>query len=344
EVMLLQKFRYNYRDYDDVVIPKVKDKLSSDTLIVMEYIKGKPLAKSSLDEKESEEVSKLLINVIIRQILKDGIFHADPHPGNILYTEDGEISYLDFGMVGRLSRKMRNQLIDLLEAVRSSEPEWILQEIIAISENEIEVDTETLVREIMEIKDRYIGVSVKDISVGKAFLEIFDLVRRYKILINPGYTYVGKAIFTTEETIRNLSGDLNIWKAIEPQLKKLYKARFAPKNIWKDFKMLAKTASRFIGGFPEQARVIMKKLKTGKLEIEFRHMGLENLIKTLDRISNRLSFSLIISALIVASSLIIQIEKGPMLLGISAFGLVGYLFATLLGVWLLWSILKSGRL
>ncbi len=342
--MLLQKFRFNYRNFDGVIIPKVKEKLSSESLIVMDYIEGRSLANSSLEKKERERIAKLLINVIIRQILNDGIFHADPHPGNILYTEDGKITYLDFGMVGRLSRKMRNQLIDLLEAVRASEPEWILQEIMAISESEIDVETETLVREIMEIKDRYIGVSVKDISVGKAFLEIFDLVRRYQILINPGYTYVGKAIFTTEEMVRNLCGDINILKTIEPQLKKLYKERFSPRNLWMDFKMLTKTALRFINGFPEQARVIMKKLKTGKLEIEFRHMGLENLIHTLDKISNRISFSLIISALIVASSLIIQIDKGPMILGISAFGLVGYLLATVLGFWLLWSILKSGRL
>ncbi|MFW6134385.1 MAG: ABC1 kinase family protein [Elusimicrobiota bacterium] len=344
EAILIRKFKYNHRDIPEVVIPGIINELSTEKILVMEYIEGTPLNKSKLTGYESRKIAQLGVEVLARQILKDGLFHADPHPGNLFYTEDRKLSYLDFGMIGRLSLTMRNQLIDLLIALRSGEAELILQQVLIIGEYEGEIDSNTLIREIMEIMDRYIGVPIKEISIGKALFDIFDLIRRQRVLIHPIYTVVGKSILTSESTARYLDDEIDIIEVLSPHLKKFLLEKYKPENLWLNLRLKGKDIYRLLSELPSNIRQIVNKLKSGQLEIEFKHEGLENLIHTIDRTSNRISFSLIIAALIVGSSLVIQIEKGPTLMGISIFGLVGYLFASILGFWLLWSIIRSGRL
>ncbi|MDA3792711.1 MAG: AarF/UbiB family protein [Elusimicrobia bacterium] len=344
EAVIINKFRENHRDFKDIVIPKVYRELTAEGILVMEFINGRPVDKADIKTKDRRRLAKLGIRVMTQQILVDGLFHADPHPGNILYTEDGKLSYLDFGLIGRLSTTMKNHLTDIFMAVSSGESEWILQEVLTIAGSKDEIDRNALLIEIMEIKDKYMGISLKDISIGKAFMELFNIIRTHNILIQPAYSFVGKAVLTSENTARLLDEDIDIMEVMEPQLKKIAIKRYSPKNLWISFRMLLKDSSRFLKDFPTQIREVLNKLKAGQLEIEFRHVGLENLIHTLDKLSNRIAFSLIIAALIIGSSLIIQLQSGPMFFGISAFGLSGYLFASILGVWLLWSIIRSGRL
>ncbi|MEA3507027.1 MAG: AarF/UbiB family protein [Elusimicrobiota bacterium] len=344
EAIIINKIRCNHRDFEGVIIPEVYEELTTDGILVMEFINGCPIDKAEIKRKEGRRLAELGVRVLTKQIMTDGLFHADPHPGNLIYTEDGRLSYLDFGLAGRLSTTMKNHLTDIFLALYSGEAEWILQEVLTISELSREIDREALLREIMEIKDKYMGVALKNISMGRAFMEIFNLIRTHDIRVSPAYSYVGKAVLTLENTARSLDEDIDIMAILEPQLKRIAIQRYSPKNLWVNFRMLLKDTSRFVKDFPLQIREVFKKLKSGQLEIEFRHMGLEELIKTLDKLSNRLSFSLIIAALIIGSSLIIQLQVGPTFFGFSAFGLTGYLLASFLGIWLLWSIIRSGRL
>ncbi len=344
EAIILSAIKENHKDMKEVVIPSVQKELCSENILAMDFIEGLPLNKAVMTRSEKKKIALVGVKTFFRQALRDGLFHADPHPGNMLYTPDGKISYLDFGMVGRLSFSMRKQLIDLLLALHSSQSEWVLQEILSIGEFREEVDRETLLREIMEITERYIKVPVRDMSVGKAAMAVAEIMKKYRITVNPLYALVARALSMAEETGRILDPDMDPLSVLEPELKKVYMERFEPKNLIMSGRLTGKSFGRFIMDLPYNLGQILKKLKTGQLEIEFRHIGLEGLINTLDRLSNRLTFGIIIAALIVGSSLVIQIDKGPMFYDIPVLGLAGFIIASVMGVWLLWSIIRSGRL
>ncbi len=344
EAIILQNIRKNHSDMEDVLIPAPVKKLSGKNILAMDFIEGIPLDKAVMTRSERKKIALAGLKAFFRQALRDGLFHADPHPGNMLFTPDGKLSYLDFGMVGRLSFSMRKQLIDLLLSIHSSRPEWALQEVLAMGEFREEVDRESLLREIMEITDRYIKVPVRDMSAGGAALNIASVMKKYRITVNPVYALVARALAMAEETGKKLAPGMDPLKVLEPELKKVYLERFKPSNLIMSWKLTGKSFSRFLSDIPFNLGQILKKLKTGQLEIEFRHVGLEGLIQTLDRLSNRLTFGLIISALIVGSSLVIQTDKGPSVMGLPALGFGGFLIALVMGVWLLWSIIRSGRL
>ncbi len=344
EAIILNAIKENHKDMKEVVIPSVKKDLCSENILAMDFIEGLPLNKAVMTRTEKKKTALLGIKTFFRQALRDGLFHADPHPGNILYTSDGKISYLDFGMIGRLSFTMRKQLIDLLLALHASKPELVLQEMLSIGEFREELDRESLIRDIMEITDRYIKVPISEMSVGKAAMSVAEIMKKYKLTVNPVYALVARALSMAEETGRALDPDINPFSTLEPELRKVYLERFEPRNLIMSWRLTGKSFGRFITELPYHLGQILKKLKTGQLEIEFRHVGLEGLIKTLDKLSNRLTFGIIIAALIVGSSLVIQIDKGPMLYDIPLLGFAGFIIASIMGVWLLWSIIRSGRL
>ena len=344
EAIIMKRFRQNHRDIKDlVIIPEIIEELSTEKILVMEFIEGLSLEKADLSTPERKRLARLGAEVLSRQILRDGFFHADPHSGNLLYTRDGRLSYLDFGMIGRLSRRMRNELVDLLLAAHTNEPEAILQELLILADVRKEVDRETLVREIMEVSDRYLNISLEEVSVGRAMFDIFEIIRRHAITVHPAYTSVVRAILTAEETARSLDSRINLLEEIAPQLRRLFFARYRPESLWVNARILGKDIYRFINDMPSQMGQIMRKLKTGQLEIEFRHIGLEGLIRALDRLSGRVSFSLVIASLIVGSSLIMHVRAGPFIFGMPALGFIGYTLSVLFAIWLLWSIIRSRK-
>jgi ubiquinone biosynthesis protein len=344
EAIMIEKFRYNSRKIEKIIMPEARLDLSTEDILVMTFIEGTPFNRYEFNNQEREELSRIGIKVMLKQILDDGLFHADPHAGNLIYTKDKKISYIDFGMTGRLSKSMRNQLIDLLFAIYVKEAEWVLREILVMGEIKDEIDTKALARDLMEVIDRYTDRSIRDISLGRAFLEIFDIIRNYQIILDPAYAVVVKTMVTAEKTARDLNDKVNILEVISWQLKRLFITKNEPKNLLLNMSLYAKDVYRLLGELPVQLREILKKLKSGQLEIEFKHVGLENLIHTLDRISNRIAFSLIIASLIVGSSIIMILKPEPLFFGIPIFGFLGYVFASLLGIWLLFSIIRSGRL
>ncbi|MFH1416403.1 MAG: AarF/UbiB family protein [Elusimicrobiota bacterium] len=345
EAMLLDRFRQNHKGINEVVIPQPFKNLSSETVLVMSFIEGKPIDECCMDDDEKARIARLLISILVKQVLQDGIFHADPHAGNLLYTPEGKISYLDYGLIGRLGPSMRYHMIDLLQALYSNEPEWIMQEVLALGELDGEVDKNSLIRDVMEVSERYVGVPIKEISTGKALLDLFDIIRRYRIVIHPAYAVVGKAVLTAETIARALDDDINVTEATSAQIKTLVAERYSLKRLGLRLRLLGNDVYRLTSELPGQLREILVKLKSGTLEIEFKHIGLENLIKALDKVSNRLTAGMITAAVIIGSSIIIAVHKeGPLVLGISLFGFVGYLIASILGIGLVIAIIRSGRL
>jgi ubiquinone biosynthesis protein len=333
----------------DVHIPKVFWDFTTSKVLTMAYIEGITLNNPEALLEQGHDlklVAERLVNSMFHQVLIEGFFHADPHPGNIIVLKDGSIAFVDFGMVGRLNEEMKDNLISLLIAMMRKDSDGILKAILHLGLVEEEMDTKELQFDLDLLREQYYDIPLSQLSLGDALNDLFVMANRHRIRMPVDLTLLGKAMITVEGVAEKLDPHLSLVNLAEPFGRRLLKERFhpqqAPKRWLKQLSALADT----IISFPKQASHLSKLVRTGKLKVEIGIPEIDLLLRKLDQISNRisisivlLSFSLIMVGLIVASS----VGKTPSVIlhfpGIE----VGSAIAGLMLLWLLYSIFKSGR-
>jgi ubiquinone biosynthesis protein len=310
----------------------------------MEYVQGtklKDLKTETLTDPES--TAKQGLKAAIKQILDDGFFHADPHPGNLLITKQERICLMDWGMTGRLSERDRHQLIDLLKSVVDKDSEAMVHALLRISSAEEAIDQRDLERELLDILDSYYAVPIKEMNIGQLLMAITELLRTYRLRLPPDLIIMIKALVTAEGTARLIYPDLDIVSEAKDYISSLALERFKPKSLWRNFRF---TLSEFFSlqkELPRRLVQIVNKADSGDLTLGFRHENLAPLRNTLDNITNRLTFGIIIAAMIIGSSMIITTGIGPFLFGFPALGVIGYLISGLLGLWLIFNIIRKRK-
>ncbi len=336
----LKNFRSFFENDDFLYIPEVYDEYCSENYITMEYIEGikinnfTKLKDSKIDliklsEKWSEKV--------IEQILVYGYFHADPHPGNIFVLKDNRIAYLDFGMIGRLTDKMKFNIANLIIGIAGKDVDLIVKTLKNMTPDFYVEDINSFKRDLLDFIDMYYNVPLKDFNVGKVFKELFRILRKYEISIITDYILLDKTILTLEAIGRKLNPDFNLVEKAYSHVKRILKEQKSLKKILsKDLKKRVQNFYEVSEEIPGYILDSFKTLLSKNLVINFKHQGLEDFTKEMDRSVNRLIFGLIISATLISSSFLIKIS--------TFFGVVGFSFATFLGLWLLYGIFKSGRL
>lgn len=348
EVSNMKRFRNNFNNNSRIVVPEVIDRLSSERLIVMEKIKGKKLSEVSLNVKKERDfkagfLAELGAKALMKQVLIDGFFHADPHPGNIFIIDKDKIAYIDFGLMGQLTPEMRDYLAVLFFAVLRKNVDVIVDTMIEVGIVSREINMRKFKLDVQELIYHYYGIDLKDIDYIKVLDDFQRIIYKYHIKMPEDFLLLARAIAVSEGVGYMIDPDFNVAEVGNKFLLKLIKDRIKPKNIvgriakkvW-DFRQSTK-------GFPGKLSNILDKLSNDEFTIKFKHMNLESLINKLDIISNRLSISLIISALIIGSSMILQTDMHPMFLGIPVLGLLGYIVAGVFGFWLVIDILRSGK-
>lgn len=346
EATHIVRFQLNFKYNSTVYVPKVFHNLSTGRVLTIERIKGtkitdiEGLEKSGLDRKE---IAVNGANAILKQIFVDGYFHADPHPGNIFVTEGNKIVFLDYAMVGRIDEATKDQLANILTAIIERDVSEISDTFIAMGLID-EVDIRRLNSGFADLIDSYYGIPLKELKIGPLLVDIIKLVSQHRIKIPPDLFLLAKTILTIESVGRRLCPEFNMTVQAKPFVEDLLKSRYSPKKIAKEIREFAKDLYRFKSTFPKDLNIILSKIKKGTLGIDFEHHGLENLILHMDKVSNRIAFSVVIAALVIGSSLIMQTDKGPLFLGFPVLGIIGFLVASILGLGLAIAILRSGRL
>jgi len=281
-------------------------------------------------------------DAVFKQCLRYGFFHADPHPGNIFVLRENVIAPLDYGMMGRLDQEMRGALGALLAALVNQDVKRTTKILLRMGGTQEGIDRRGFEREVDDLLNRYMGIPLSQLDMKDIFNEIFPLLSKYRLRVPSDFALMGRALVTAEGVGRELDPDFDILPLAKPYLKKLMLKRIgrwlrALQDLWEDLNDL-------FTHLPGDIEQILTKTKKGELVVKFEHRGLEHLILTLDKSSNRLSFSLIIAALIIGSSLVMQLNRGPQLFGFPIFGILGFLIAGLFGLWLVVAILRSGRM
>ncbi len=342
----IDKFRTNFKYSDTVYIPKVYWQLTTPKILTMEYIRG--IKIFDIDDTHDSRYDKKTIsargaNMILKQIFEDGFFHGDPHPGNIFIAENNVIALIDFGLVGRVEKETMDNMANLLIAVIENNTNKIIKSLVKMEIVDSEMNTRELKIEIKEFIDRYYGMPLKELRIGLIIEEVLESMIRHQIKMPSDLILLSKSLITIEGVGKSLDPDFDMIAHAKPFARQLISKKYSFTNLWNRGSGSFKELINFLEVFPNDFLWLIRSLRKGDLNIGFQHKGLDKLIQEIDRSSNQLSFSMIIAALIMGSSMILSQPVGPFLFGYPAVGIIGYLFASFLGLILIISILRSGR-
>jgi ubiquinone biosynthesis protein len=343
----VERFASNFADSTTVYIPKIFWDYSGEIVLTMEYVPGikiSQLEKLRAQGYDLKEIARRGADAFLQQVLDYGLFHADPHPGNIFVLPDQVICMIDFGMVGRLGQDLKEQLLDLLQALLERDVDRIISQLLYSGELTDTADLKNLRRDLHDFIEDYYDLVLQDIKIGRLLSEFIEILTHHRIHFPPDYMMLAKALVVMEGVGRQLDPNFNMISHMRPYVKSLIVERFSPKNISAQASRIAVAYTSLAKNLPHDIKEFLNRLNRNKFKIDLEHRGLEKLVTDLDRSSNRVSFSLVIGSLIVGSSLVMQIDKGPMVFGFPLLGLLGYSIAGLLGLWLAVGILRSGRL
>lgn len=277
-------------------------------------------------------------------IFEDGFYHADPHPGNILVSREGKIIFLDFGMAGHIDPVLRENLTNLIIAIQLNDIDVLVE---ALSElgliSDAGSEKPTLKIKLEELLNKYYSLSSKFIDPTAFLRDIIDIFARTKGRIPTNLMLLSKTLVIRDEISRKLDPDHNFGELTQPYVKKMLEERKKASHIIKEAEKTVMDLVNLMKNLPRKMSRLLTKAEKGTLKLELEHVGLDGLVEEIDIMSNRLSFSMIIAALIVGSSLIIQTRMSPSLFGVPLLGIIGFLIAGLLGIGLLISIIRSGK-
>ena len=347
ELSNIQRFASQFVDNPAIHVPRVYRELSSQRILTMENIKGVKASKvEQLREKgmDLRLIAERGCNLIMEQIFVHGFFHADPHPGNIFILPDNVICFIDFGMMGRLSLQNREDFTDLLLHIIARHERKLTDSVLKLTNHYGEVDRDALTRDLAEMLDRYLYLPLKELEAGKILYQLLELVSRHKIYFKPNLYLMMKAISTVEGVGQMLDPDLELIRLAEPFMRRIKNDRLRLSRIADETGLTTSEYLELIRELPDELRAIIRQIRQGRMKLEFEHLGLDKLRSALDQVSNRISFAIVLAALIIGSSVIVHSNLPPRWNGIPIIGLAGFLVAGVMGFWLLLSIIRHGRM
>ncbi len=342
-----ERFAANFSDDKAVHIPKVFWEYTGQTVLTLEYVSG--IKISNLDELKKAGLDLKIIaqngaDNFLKQVFIHGLFHADPHPGNIHILPGNILCIFDFGMVGRLDDDLKLHLTELLLCVLRRDVDHLISQLLYSGDLHDDSNTRNLKRDLTEFIDDYYDIMLQDLKVGKLLLDFVEILTEHQIKFPANLMLLSRALFVMEGIGRQLDPNFNMVAQLKPFAEQVIKDRYSPASIVKEATRTLQSYQALGKSLPKDIKEFINRINRNKFKIDVEHRGFERLVNDLDKSSNRISFSMIIAALIVGSSLVMQIDKGPMLFGFPILGLLGYSVAGFLGLGLAIAILRSGRM
>ena len=335
----------NLADDLNIKIPNVYWQWTGERLNVQEYIEG--IQGRDLAAVEAAGLDRKLLadrgtGAVMKMIMEDGFFHADPHAGNVFYLDDNKLAFIDFGMVGRLTEDRREQVVNLLYGMTNHLPVKVAEILEDWSDN-IHTDEQILTIDIEVFVDQYSSLALKDLSLTNMMTDLMAILRDHKLILPPDLALLIKAYITLDGLGRHLNPEFNTLVFAAPYLQKVMDERYRPEAMvrrgWRNLISVADLLS----SLPRDLRKLLRASRKGAFQIDItvRHLG--QYVNHIDNAISRLTMGIVTAALIIGSSIIMTVEGGPELFGLPAFGFLGYMFATVTGIWLLHSIWRGGQ-
>lgn len=333
----------NLEAVDAVVLPRVISAFTRERLLVMTRLRGTSAADwlSGLRDVafDARAMASLGTDVVLRMVFEDGVFHADPHPGNLLFLDTGRLGLLDFGQVAHLSEARRRDLLRILLGVASRDEDTIIDVLLEWSPgNDCEVDV--LAGDVRAFIDRYYGAELQDLDVERLLLDLSEMVRENDLYLPADVAILVKVFLLLEGLGRALDPGFRLSSHIEPLARGLERRLLSKRSL---MRRGANELRSLLMDLPRDVDRVLKRLRRGKLRLELDLERLEHFGERISSSANRLTIGMITAALIIGTAIAMTIDAGPRIFGIPALGLVGFVFSIVLGLGLLWSIWQSTR-
>ncbi len=347
EAANMERMAGQFRHDKTVHIPKVYTAESSERVLTMEFVDG--IKASDIDAIDRAGLNRKLItrrgaDFIMKQVFEHGFFHADPHPGNIFILAGNRICPVDFGMTGFLDRSTRELFVDIIHAVAFNNARLAARLLCELCDYERQPDMVQLEKDVALFVSVHLTRTLKEIRTSRMVNQLIGLCVSHGLRIPPDLFLMMKAFISIEDVARKLNPDFNMLGHAVPYVTTARYLKFSPSKIAQDLRDIARESYKLIQQLPADTLEILRLVREGKLKIVIDIQGLDKLIVHQDQTSNRISFSIIIAALILGSAIVINSEVPPMLFGVSVIGIAGFLAAGIMGIWLLVAIIQKGRL
>ncbi len=348
ETRNIQRFAQNFADDPHIVIPKIFPEWTSELLLVQEHVEGVPA--TDLAAVEAAGLDRKLLaergaEVFLRMILMDGVFHAEPDRGNVVYLPGNRIVVIDFGMVGRLSPQRRRQVIDLLAGLARMAEQPML-EVLLDWAGEAQVDEAKLAADVNELVFDFEGIPLRDIRIGAALRQFAAIVREHSIVLPSDLSLMFKTLITLEGLGRQYDPDFHIVKHLTPLLKRALAERYAPRELARRARGIAEEFFELVSSVPRDVARLLREARRGKMRIDLDLKRLDSFGRQLDRTLDRVTMGIMTASLVIGSAILLTVEGGPRLLGVPVLpvlGLAGYVMAFVNSLWIIYGIWRSGR-
>ncbi len=347
EAAHIERFARQFLSTPGIYVPRVFRETTTERILTMEFVKGIKVSKLKVLEAAGLDKRKVVdmgADLLLQQVFDHGFFHADPHPGNVLVLPDHVICLLDFGMMGSIDRNTKQGFVDLIYGVVRRDELRTTQVLLRLTSWDVEPDVRMLERDVSDMMGRYLYKPLKEIKVNRLLQDLLDLTSRHHLRIPPDIFLMLKAFSSVEGIARLLNPDFDMISRAVPFIKREKAARFRPDRIAEEIAAVTADLATFLHQFPKDALEVVRLVKRQRLSLQFEHRGLEKMIETHDRISNKLSFAIITAALIIGSSIIVFAKIPPLFYGISLIGIIVFIAAAVLGLWLVYTIMRNKRL
>lgn len=340
ELRYMQRFANAFDKHPYVHIPKVYRHISNRQILVQEYMPGKLLLHTDLAKLPADSritVADRITDTLFTMILKQGFFHADPHPGNIFIGRENNIGFIDFGLVGHLSATRRREIIELINALTRRD-QFTMQYVLSNWAQGELPDENLLGADVLEMLLNYEHTAMRDLRISQVINDITQIMRGHGLTLPGDLVMLFKTLITLEGIVKRLDGNAELLEHAKPIVTEVMKERLSPEHILRKSRMHSQMLVQALDELPQNLIRLSRRVQKGQFNINLDIKRIDQLSHQLDRATNRLTMGIVTAALIIGSSIVMSIDTGPKFIGF-----IGYILALLNSVWIIWSIWRSGK-
>lgn len=347
EARSTDRMRRAFEGDPSIAFPTVYWEGTTPGLLVVNRIKGRLLSRTPYSSIPAEIRKKIIANgarAVFRQTLEIGFFHADPHPGNIFVHDDGSITFIDCGMVGRIGADARQRIAELVFGVATGDSRMVMRASLRMANVEPDtIDERALLDDVQEVVDQFIGKPIGEIDVAAVLEKFYQILRDYQVKCPADIVFLIKAMGTIEGVARDLDPDYEIVECAKPFIVKLINDRYSPKALAKRVGNTLFSYAEFVDGLPRQVTGILRKLRLGEAKVNFHLEGLDRFRMTIEHTATTVTYALLIAALLVSSSILVHSARNDPESLVGTLGIVGFILAGVLAAGLILDIWRTKR-
>ncbi|UOO81623.1 AarF/UbiB family protein [Uruburuella testudinis] len=340
ELRYMQRFEATFAGHEYIHIPKVYQEYSNRHILVQEFIGDKllkNLTPATLAADTRRTLANRITDTLFTMILKQGFFHADPHPGNIFVNDAGRITLIDFGLVGHLSSTRRREIIDLINALTHRD-QFTMQYVLSNWAQGELPDENLLGADVLEMLLNYEHTPMRDLRISQVINDITQIMRQHGLTLPGDLVMLFKSLITLEGVVKRLDGSAELLEQAKPIVAEVFKERASPEHVMRKSKMHMQTLLQAVDELPQNLFRLSRRIQKGQISIGLNLKQADHIIHQIDKATNRLTMGIVTAALIIGSSIVMSIDTGSKFIGF-----IGYLLAFANSLWIIWSIWRSGK-